>query len=125
MAATRLVRMSSTPIGFKSVEILLSNLDVSSSRPRTLMCVNKVGLSSDTSPAGAGADERKPVAVKAAACSSACTVILEPKITDKGVDLGSLFAFVGDKLSHWSKLVREQRSWGLHIQMFVEKVINY
>ncbi|KAH6778855.1 hypothetical protein C2S52_010092 [Perilla frutescens var. hirtella] len=117
MAATKLLRMSK-PLGLtgSSIETLLSNHDVSC-RSRTIMCLNKVGLSSDISPPGAG--ERKPAAVKAAA---GCAVVLEPK-TDKGADLGFLFAYVADALSHWRKLVIEERSWGLQIQMLVEKAI--
>lgn len=112
MAATRLLRMS-RPLAFTE-NGLLSNHNVSS-RPRTVKCLSKVGLSSDLSPAAAG--ERKP----AAGCCSACTVVSEPKTHD-GIDSGFLFAYVAEFLSNSRKFVVEQRSLGLHVQIFVEKV---
>ncbi|XP_057765967.1 uncharacterized protein LOC130986546 [Salvia miltiorrhiza] len=118
MASTRLLRMSK-PLGL-TTETLVSIRSSVSSRPGTLMCLNKVGLSSDIPPGGAG--ERKPAPAKAAGCSSSCAVVSEPK-TDKRTDLGILFVYVADALSHWRKFVIEKRPWGLHAQMFLEKTI--
>lgn len=123
MAATRLLRMSAPNLGLALSHEILSNPAVSymvMSRPRTvLMCLNKVGLSSDNPPGGGGGGERKPVAATATGRASACVLVSEPK-TDKGVDL--LLAYVADAMSHWRKFITKQRSWGFHIQMFVEKV---
>ena len=111
MASTRLLRLSK-PLGFTHHETLVSSSDVSSRRPKTLMCLN-------ISPAGAG--ERKPAPVKAAGCSSTYAVVSEPK-TEKRMDLELLFRYVADAFSYWRKFVLQQRAWGLHIQMFLEKV---
>ncbi|XP_047946874.1 uncharacterized protein LOC125193167 [Salvia hispanica] len=112
MASTRLLRLSK-PLGFTHHETLVSSSDVSSRRPKTLMCLN-------ISPAGAG--ERKPAPVKAAGCSSTYAVVSEPK-TEKRMDLELLFRYVADAFSYWRKFVLQQRAWGLHIQMFLEKAI--
>ncbi|KAI3460278.1 hypothetical protein Pfo_016941 [Paulownia fortunei] len=121
MAATRLLRIS-RPLGLGLSHEVFSTLAISSmvSRPRTLMCLNKVGLSSENPPGGGG--ERKPVAVKAAGCTSPCVLVSEPK-TDKGVDLALLLAYVTEAMSRWMKFITKQRPWRLHIQMFVQKAI--
>lgn len=95
------------------------DVQMAASRPRTVMCVNKAGLSSENPPGGGV--ERKPVAVKAAACASPCVLVSEPK-TDKGLDLGLLSVYVADAVSHLMKFVTKQRPWRLHIQMYLEKV---
>ncbi|KAK6130949.1 hypothetical protein DH2020_035311 [Rehmannia glutinosa] len=119
MALSRLLRIS-RPLGLGLSDEVSSNLAISSmvaSRPGTLMCLAKAGLSSEN-PAG----ERNPVAVKAAGCNSACLLVSEPK-TDKGVDLALLLANVADKMSQWRKFITKARPWRFHIQMSVEKAI--
>ncbi|KAL7127424.1 hypothetical protein ABFS83_14G252200 [Erythranthe nasuta] len=121
MAATRLLRMSK-PLGFG-----ISNEAVSLmvSRPRRLMCLNKVGLSSENPPAGGGG-ERKPVAAKAAGlASSSCLLVSEPKTADKGIiDLNLLLSYVASVMSRWMKFVTKRRVYRrFHLQMFVEKAI--
>ncbi|GFQ02936.1 hypothetical protein PHJA_002437400 [Phtheirospermum japonicum] len=111
MAATRLSTMSK-PSGIGLSNENSSNLTITLmvSRPRTLMCQSKVGLSSS------GGD-RKPVAAKAAG-----VLVSEPK-TDKGVELALLLACVAEKMSQWMKFITKERPWRFHIQMFVEKAI--
>ncbi|KAG8389980.1 hypothetical protein BUALT_Bualt01G0035800 [Buddleja alternifolia] len=114
MAATRVLRMPR--IGQSHEVFINSPISTVVLRPRTLMCLNKNGLSSGNP---AGGVERKAVAVKAAGCSS---VVSEPK-TDKGVDLGMVLRNVCDVMSQWMKLITKKRVWRLNIQMFIEKGI--
>ncbi|KAL3840348.1 hypothetical protein ACJIZ3_024939 [Penstemon smallii] len=115
MAATRLLKMSK-PLGLGFSQEVISNSSMVYSRPRTVLCVSKAGLSSENPPGGG---ERKPVAVKAAGCA----LTSEPKTDNKVVDLALLLPYVSDVVSPWLKFLTKQRPWGLHIQMFIEKVI--
>ncbi|KAL2459102.1 uncharacterized protein Fot_55120 [Forsythia ovata] len=89
------------------------------STSRTLMCLTKAGLSSKNVPAGG--DERKTVAMKAAA-GSTCVVISEPK-TEKRVDLALLIANASDVILQWRIMITKRRPWKFNIQMLIEKAI--
>ncbi|PIN15836.1 hypothetical protein CDL12_11519 [Handroanthus impetiginosus] len=120
MAANRMLRMS-RPLGHVFSQQVFSKSAFLSkgSRPRTQMCLSKVGPSSNDPSDGS---ERKPVVVMAAGCTSACVLVLEPKI-DKRDHLDVLLLAVADGVSHWLKFITKRMTWKLNFEMIIEKVI--